>query len=288
MPFDSRKQQQWYNATGQDYLDNEPTSSRKVKGNELFKFCSKCMEMRQFLPNGYDDLPRHCDVCGAEEYYQDEDNTMQEIDLDKLFGDNFVKKDTERFGEGVGGSLDHFYDKIFESLSTEEWVDSDNDVEKYSQSMIDELNQKGIIFLENESEEVEPNPDFEKHSTIKFLQNEYGLSEEEAEKEYEEGIKEWDGEGIKDTLGDILSGDIIFTEDEREELKKMRGEAHDRFDEFNNVVNDVMNKPENYNNSIESPAVKQEVMSRMNISEQEFNNLLQKGQSYDRYGDDDG
>ena len=33
----------------------------------MFKFCRKCVAMRQFLPNGYDDLPRHCDICGSEE-----------------------------------------------------------------------------------------------------------------------------------------------------------------------------------------------------------------------------
>tara|TARA_R110000824_G_scaffold218440_5_gene405144 strand:+ start:3465 stop:3587 length:123 start_codon:yes stop_codon:yes gene_type:complete len=40
----------------------------------MFKFCKKCVAMRQFLPilkrmldNGYDDLPRCCDMCGAEE-----------------------------------------------------------------------------------------------------------------------------------------------------------------------------------------------------------------------------
>ena len=31
MPFDSRKQQQWYHATNQDYLDDEPSSHRKVE-----------------------------------------------------------------------------------------------------------------------------------------------------------------------------------------------------------------------------------------------------------------
>ena len=31
MPFDSRKQQQWYHATGQTYLDDEPESAKKVK-----------------------------------------------------------------------------------------------------------------------------------------------------------------------------------------------------------------------------------------------------------------
>lgn len=35
MPFDSRKQQQWYNATDQKYLDDEPSSSRKVKENDM-------------------------------------------------------------------------------------------------------------------------------------------------------------------------------------------------------------------------------------------------------------
>ena len=41
----------------------------------MFKYCKKCVAIRQFLPeffhlfapNGYDDIPRHCDVCGAEE-----------------------------------------------------------------------------------------------------------------------------------------------------------------------------------------------------------------------------
>jgi len=31
MPFKSRKQQQWYNATNQDYLDDKPSSHRKVE-----------------------------------------------------------------------------------------------------------------------------------------------------------------------------------------------------------------------------------------------------------------
>ena len=31
-----------------------------------FKYCKKCFDMRQFLPNGYE-KPRHCDICGAEE-----------------------------------------------------------------------------------------------------------------------------------------------------------------------------------------------------------------------------
>lgn len=33
----------------------------------VFKFCRKCCGIRQFLPNGYENLPRHCDICGAEE-----------------------------------------------------------------------------------------------------------------------------------------------------------------------------------------------------------------------------
>jgi len=34
MPFDSRKQQQWYHATDQTYLDDESPEARKVKGKE--------------------------------------------------------------------------------------------------------------------------------------------------------------------------------------------------------------------------------------------------------------
>lgn len=33
MPFDSRAQQQWYHATGQDFLDDEPSSARKVESD---------------------------------------------------------------------------------------------------------------------------------------------------------------------------------------------------------------------------------------------------------------
>jgi len=33
----------------------------------MFKYCRKCIGIRQFLPNGYENLPRHCDVCGSEE-----------------------------------------------------------------------------------------------------------------------------------------------------------------------------------------------------------------------------
>ena len=36
MPFDSKKQQEWYYATDQDFFDDEPASSRKVKGNDNF------------------------------------------------------------------------------------------------------------------------------------------------------------------------------------------------------------------------------------------------------------
>ena len=75
-----------------------------------FSFCKRCMDMRQFLPNGYDDLPRHCDVCGAEEV------------------NNFVAQETERFGKAKGGSLDHFYDKIFEALETDEERDTFKEV----------------------------------------------------------------------------------------------------------------------------------------------------------------
>lgn len=38
----------------------------------VFKYCKKCIAIRQFLPNGYpvDDngnsIPRHCDICGSE------------------------------------------------------------------------------------------------------------------------------------------------------------------------------------------------------------------------------
>jgi hypothetical protein len=39
MPFDSRQQQQWYNATDQTFLDDEPSSARQVKesiiGNKI-------------------------------------------------------------------------------------------------------------------------------------------------------------------------------------------------------------------------------------------------------------
>jgi len=34
MPFDSRKQQEWYYATGQTFLDDEPHSARQVKGGQ--------------------------------------------------------------------------------------------------------------------------------------------------------------------------------------------------------------------------------------------------------------
>ena len=39
----------------------------------VFKYCKKCIAIRQFLPNGYpvDDngkpIPRRCDICGSEE-----------------------------------------------------------------------------------------------------------------------------------------------------------------------------------------------------------------------------
>lgn len=32
----------------------------------VFKFCYKCVGMRQFLPDGYSDGPMKCDVCGNE------------------------------------------------------------------------------------------------------------------------------------------------------------------------------------------------------------------------------
>ena len=32
----------------------------------MFKYCKKCVGIRQFLPNGYG-VTRHCDICGAEE-----------------------------------------------------------------------------------------------------------------------------------------------------------------------------------------------------------------------------
>lgn len=37
MPFDSRKQQQWYNATDQDFLDDEPSSARQVSTDEFYE-----------------------------------------------------------------------------------------------------------------------------------------------------------------------------------------------------------------------------------------------------------
>jgi len=35
----------------------------------VFKWCRKCLGIRQFLPNGYpeDGEKRCCDICGAEE-----------------------------------------------------------------------------------------------------------------------------------------------------------------------------------------------------------------------------
>jgi len=33
----------------------------------VFKYCRKCFDMRQFLPNGYSNTPKHCDVCGGDE-----------------------------------------------------------------------------------------------------------------------------------------------------------------------------------------------------------------------------
>lgn len=32
----------------------------------VFKYCKKCVSIRQFLPNGYEVI-RHCDICGSEE-----------------------------------------------------------------------------------------------------------------------------------------------------------------------------------------------------------------------------
>jgi rRNA maturation endonuclease Nob1 len=34
--------------------------------NMVFKYCKRCVGIRQFLPNGYDS-PRHCDICGSDE-----------------------------------------------------------------------------------------------------------------------------------------------------------------------------------------------------------------------------
>ncbi len=33
----------------------------------VFKYCKHCFDMRQFLPNGYPDKPRRCDICHNEE-----------------------------------------------------------------------------------------------------------------------------------------------------------------------------------------------------------------------------
>ncbi len=32
----------------------------------MFKYCRKCVGMRQFLPNGYSNI-RRCDICGGDE-----------------------------------------------------------------------------------------------------------------------------------------------------------------------------------------------------------------------------
>jgi len=57
-------------------------ASGESKATEIFKYCRKCFDMRQFLPNGYDNLPRHCDVCGAEESKANESNDWECKDCD--------------------------------------------------------------------------------------------------------------------------------------------------------------------------------------------------------------
>lgn len=41
-------------------------NAQSVEQDMVFKFCKTCLDMRQFLPNGYSDEPKKCDVCHRE------------------------------------------------------------------------------------------------------------------------------------------------------------------------------------------------------------------------------
>jgi len=67
MPFESPEQQQWYNATDQDFLDDEPSSSRKVSGEVAVK-CPNCGEEDNIedTVGGGPQGGYHCDTCGQD------------------------------------------------------------------------------------------------------------------------------------------------------------------------------------------------------------------------------
>lgn len=190
-----------------------------------FSFCKRCMDMRQFLPNGYDDLPRHCDVCGAEEV------------------NNFVAQETERFGKAKGGSLDHFYDKIFEALETDEPEDIDKKISKlrdidnkYGFGLIDLIRNEetgtpmplfgsGTAYGEADVEAEEIDPSILADPMILDILHQIPIHDmiKDAGSVVSDFVK--DKLGIEGLMGDLLSGDIIFTKKEREELERLRGEA---------------------------------------------------------------
>jgi len=67
MPFDSPEQQDWYNASGQDYLDDEPSSARQVE--EATNVCPRCDgegiidEIYDIGGDEYGDGPQTCPDC---------------------------------------------------------------------------------------------------------------------------------------------------------------------------------------------------------------------------------
>ena len=72
MPFKSRKQQQWYNATDQDFLDDKPSSHRQVENisfaDEVEKkwFCNLCNMSFEDTPDVEQRKKRH------EDFHKDE------------------------------------------------------------------------------------------------------------------------------------------------------------------------------------------------------------------------
>lgn len=152
MPFDSDKQQDWYFATDQDYLDDEPSSSRKVKEGGVGSGpqdgagttpidSSDFYEAGMMQPGTAGGHPLYKDVSdvkatGHDKYldmamadyldptyeltnqdYMDEFNKGR---MREAKDESFVATEITRFGENNGDSSDKFYDKIFEALEKEE------------------------------------------------------------------------------------------------------------------------------------------------------------------------
>ena len=113
-----------WNGFSEDTKNSLKNQLGKDSINEVFKFCKKCVAMRQFLPNGYDE-PRHCDVCGVNESFTKERDLKP---TGKNHGtDDYINIALDDYINGTTHTPEEYEKKVYGlELHVKDWWDSRN------------------------------------------------------------------------------------------------------------------------------------------------------------------